>query len=176
MVNIGLIQMKAAPLNVQENLLKADHYISQTARDGAEIVVLPEMFNVGFSSDEKLMNLGERLDGYTVNWLKDQAETHNIYIITSIYEKFENYFYNTMVMIGKDRSLQIYRKRNPTCQERLVWKRYDKPGPGFSTRHSGGSAVPSALTPLPGKPMRGSGKAVLRLSLLLPYGAQFCRC
>ena len=36
-----------------------------------------------------------------------------------------------MVMVGSDRSLQIYRKRNPTCQERLVWKRYEKPGPGI---------------------------------------------
>lgn len=131
MVNIGLIQMKAEPLQVQANLSKAEYYISQTAKDGAELVVLPEMFNVGFSSDEKLMDLGENLDGYTVNWLKKQANKHDIYVITSFYEKFEGYFYNTMVMVGRDRSLQIYRKRNPTCQERLVWKRCEEPGPGI---------------------------------------------
>ena len=131
MVNIGLIQMSAEPLNVRVNLSKAEHCIAQTAQDGADLVVLPEMFSVGFSTSEKLFNLGEDLDGYTVTWLKDQAEKHNIYIITSIYEKFDGYFYNTMVMVGSDRSLQIYRKRNPTCQERIVWKRYDEPGPGI---------------------------------------------
>lgn len=131
MVNIGLIQMEAEPLNVQANLSKAEHYISKTAQEGAEIVVLPEMFSVGFSTSEQLMYIGEDLGGFTVSWLKDQAEKHNIYITTSIYEKFKGYFYNTMVMVGSDRSLQIYRKRNPTCQERLAWRRYEEPGPGI---------------------------------------------
>ncbi len=131
MVNIGLIQMKATPLKVHENLLKAEHYITQAVKDGAELIVLPEMFNVGFSVDEELMKLGEPLDGHTVSWLKEQADKYNIYILTSIYEHFEGYFYNTMVMVGSDRTLQIYRKRNPTCQERIVWKRYDEPGPGI---------------------------------------------
>lgn len=131
MVNIGLIQMNAIPLDLRENLSKAAHYISQTARAGADIVVLPEMFNVGLSTGEQLMALGEDLDGHTVGWLKTQAEKHQVYIITSIYEKLDGYFYNTMVMIGSDRSLQIYRKRNPTCQERLVWKRWPEPGPGI---------------------------------------------
>ena len=131
MVNIGLIQMAAEPLDVQANLSKAEQYIAQTAQDGADLAVLPEMFSVGFATSEELFNLGEDLGGFTVTWLKDQAEKHNIYIITSVYEKFEGRFYNTMVMVGSDRSLQIYRKRNPTCQERLVWKRYEKPGPGI---------------------------------------------
>jgi predicted amidohydrolase len=123
--------MSAEPLNIHANLAKAEHYISQAAKAGAEIAVLPEMFNVGFSTSENLMNLGENLDGYTVTWLKDQAEKNNIYIITSIYEKYESNFYNTMVMVGNDSSIQFYRKRNPTCQERLVWKRFEKPGPGI---------------------------------------------
>lgn len=131
MVNIGLIQMSADPLNVQANLSKAERYIAQAAQNGADLAVLPELFSVGFSTSEKLFRLGEDLDGYTVTWLKDQAEKYSIYINTSFYEKLDGYYYNTMVMIGSDRSLQIYRKRNPTCQERLVWKRYEKPGPGI---------------------------------------------
>ncbi len=131
MIRIGLIQMRAEPLKVQENIAKAEYLISQTAKDGAQIVVLPEMFSVGFSTNERLMELGEELDGFTVNWLKDQAEKYNIYILTSIYERSDGLFYNTMVLVGYDRSLQIYRKRNPTVQERLVWTRSDDPGPGI---------------------------------------------
>ncbi len=131
MIGIGIYQMKAIPLQVSENIGKAEHYISKIVKKGAQLVVLPEMFNVGFSTNDKLMKLAEPLDGYTVNWLKNQAAKHKIYITTSIYERFEGDFYNTMVMVGGDRSLQIYRKRNPTCQERLVWKRSDTPGPGI---------------------------------------------
>lgn len=131
MVKIGLIQMEARPLKVQENLSKAAHYIERAVGDGAELIVLPEMFNVGLSIEEELMTLGEPLEGHTVNWLKDQAAKHNIYILTSFYERFEGYFYNTMVMAGSDRDIQLYRKRNPTVQERIVWKRCDEPGPGI---------------------------------------------
>lgn len=131
MVSIGIVQMRSEPLKVYENLLKAEYNISKVAKDGAEIVVLPEMFSVGFSTNERLMNLSENLDGYTVTWLKNQAEKHNVYIITSVYEKLDGCYYNSMVLVGSDRSLQIYRKRNPTCQERLVWERSEKPGPGI---------------------------------------------
>ena len=55
MVNIGLIQMSASPLNVQANLSKAAHYIAQTAKDGADLVVLPEMWPTSFpDADEPL--------------------------------------------------------------------------------------------------------------------------
>ena len=131
MVGIGIVQMAADPLRVRENLTTAENYISQTAKEGARIIALPEMFSVGFSTSEKLMALAEALDGYTVAWLRTQAEKHDVYIITSIYEEFQGRFYNTMVMVGGDGSFQYYRKRNPTCQERLVWKRSETPGPGI---------------------------------------------
>ena len=41
------------------------------------------------------------------------------------------HFYNTMVMVGHDGSLQYYRKRNPTWSESAVWRRSDEPGPGI---------------------------------------------
>ena len=131
MLNIGLVQMNAKPLDVNDNIAKAEHHISQAAKGGAELVVLPEMFNVGLSVDEELMKLGEPLGGNTVYWLKDQAAKNHIFITTSFYEKYEGHYYNTMVMVGYDGSLQLYRKRNPTVQERLVWKRCDEPGPGI---------------------------------------------
>lgn len=130
MVKIGLIQMEAKPLDLQGNLSKSAYYIEKSVDEGAQIIVLPEMFNVGLSVEEELMTLGEPLDGPTINWLKNQAAEHQVYILTSFYERFEGYFYNTMVMIGSDKTIQYYRKRNPTVQERLVWKRSDAPGPG----------------------------------------------
>ncbi len=131
MVKVGLIQMEATPLKVEENLSRAGYNIDKAAMDGAELIVLPEVFNVGLSLEEDLMKLGESLEGPTVSWLKDQAAKHGIYILTSFYERYDDFFYNTMVMVGADKSVQFYRKRNPTIQERLVWKRSDDPGPGI---------------------------------------------
>jgi N-carbamoylputrescine amidase len=131
MLNVGIVQMLAKPLQVGENLALAERSIDRAVEGGAQLVVLPEMFNVGFYFGEELMTVAEDLEGRTVDWLKAQAARHDIYITGSLYERFEGYFYNTMFMTGSDGSLQYYRKRNPTCQERTVWRRSDEPGPGI---------------------------------------------
>jgi predicted amidohydrolase len=131
MLNVGVVQMLAEPLRVGENLALAERCIERAVGEGAQLVVLPEMFNVGFYFGEELMAVAEELDGRTVDWLKAQAARHGIYITGSLYERFEGYFYNTMFMVGSDGSLQYYRKRNPTCQETTVWRRSDVPGPGI---------------------------------------------
>ncbi len=131
MVNIGIVQTQTAPLMVTENLSQAEAAIAHVVKGGAQLVVLPEMFNVGFYFGEELMSVAESLDGPSANWLKEQAAHHNIYITGSFYERFDHDFYNTMVMAGSDGSLQYYRKRNPTCTERTVWRRCDSPGPGI---------------------------------------------
>jgi predicted amidohydrolase len=131
MLNVGIAQMQAEPLRVEDNLSQAESLIAKVAGDGAQLVVLPEMFNVGFYFGEELMRVAETLDGKTVNRLKHQAARYNICIITSLYERFKGHFYNTMVLVGSDGNLQYYRKRNPTCQEMTVWRRSDVPGPGI---------------------------------------------
>ena len=131
MLNIGVIQMQSEPLNIDKNLSRAEHYISKCVEDGAQLVVLPEMFNVGFYLGESLMMIAETLDGRTLTWLKRQASSHGIFITASIYEIYEGQFYNTMVMVGDDGSVQYYRKRNPTWSESAVWCRSDAPGPGI---------------------------------------------
>lgn len=99
MLYVGIIQMQSMPLKVDENLFLAERLISQTVKDGAQLVVLPEMFNVGFYFGKELMTVAETLDGKTANWLKAQANRHNIFIIASLYEQYEENFYNTMVMV-----------------------------------------------------------------------------
>lgn len=131
MVNVGVIQMRSAPLDIEDNLSRAERYIAKCAAEGAQLVVLPEVFNVGFYLGESLMMLAETLEGRTVAWLKEQASSHGVYITGSFYEVYGGYYYNTMVMVGNDGSVQHYRKRNPTWSEAAVWRRSDTPGPGI---------------------------------------------
>ena len=123
--------MQSEPLNVDKNLELAERLIAEVADDGAQIVVLPEVFNVGFYFGEDLMAVAETLEGKTVSWLKSISSSRNLYITTSIYEIFQGHYYNTMVMVGSDGSVQHYRKRNPTWFETSVWKRCNEAGPGL---------------------------------------------
>jgi predicted amidohydrolase len=78
------------------------------------------------------MTVAETLEaGKTVNWLKLQASRHGICLLASLYERYEGHFYNTMVMVESDESLQHYRKRNPAVSEIAVWRRSPVPGPGI---------------------------------------------
>jgi len=132
MLNVGIIQMQATPLKVEENLSLAESLIIRAAKDNAQLVVLPEMFNVGYYLGEELMTVAETLEaGKTVNWLKSQASRHGVTVITSLYERHAGHFYNTMVMVESDGSLQYYRKRNPAMNEVAVWRRSPVPGPGI---------------------------------------------
>jgi predicted amidohydrolase len=90
------------------------------------------MFSVGFHTSEDLMDVSESLEkGLTIDWLRSLAESNNIYITCSLYEKHSYHYYNTMVMVGNDGRLQYYRKRNPTWMELTVWRRSEEPGPGL---------------------------------------------
>ena len=131
-LRVGIVQMQALPLQVDDNLALAEGLVLQAAREGAQIVVLPEMFNVGFYWGEDLMPLAETLEsGKTVSWLKSQAAQHRVYLTASLYERYDEHFYNTMVMVGPDGTLQHYRKRNPAISEVVVWRRSPHPGPGI---------------------------------------------
>jgi predicted amidohydrolase len=131
MVKIGIIQMQSEPLKVDKNLALAERLIAEVSDAGAQIVVLPEMFNVGFYFGEDLMTVAETLDGKTLRWLKSISSSRKIYLTTSIYEIYQGHYYNTMIMVGNDGSVQHYRKRNPTWFETSVWRRSDKAGPGI---------------------------------------------
>jgi predicted amidohydrolase len=132
MLKVGILQMQATPLQVEDNLSLAEGLITQASREGAHLVVLPEMFNVGYYFGEELMAVAETLRaGKTVTWLKAQATRHGIYVLASLYERDAGHFYNTMVMVGSDGRLEHYRKRNPALCEVAVWRRSPVPGPGI---------------------------------------------
>jgi predicted amidohydrolase len=55
MLNVGIIQMQATPLKVEENLSLAESLIIPATQDGAQLVLLPGMFNVGYYLGEQVM-------------------------------------------------------------------------------------------------------------------------
>lgn len=130
-LRIGIAQLANRPKDRRSNLEAAEGLIGELASDGAQLVVLPELFNVGYYFGEELFDLAETLDGVTVSWLREQAAEHQVYITTSIYERLDDHYYNTMVMVGYDGSVQHYRKRNPTWMEFTLWRRSPTPGAGL---------------------------------------------
>ena len=95
------------------NLATADALTRAAAADGADLVVLPEKFNVLGSHDAYRAN-AETLDGPTVGWARDTARELGIDLVAgSFVEQREGHdkLGNTSVHVGSDGELRgVYRK------------------------------------------------------------------
>jgi len=75
-----------------------------------EIVVLPEMFSTGFSMQPQLF--AETMEGETVQWMKDIAETNKIIVTGSIIIEKDGQYFNRLIWMLPNGQLGYYDKRH----------------------------------------------------------------
>src|SRR3954467_15335824 len=99
--------------NKERNLASADELTPAAAADGAQLVVLPEKFNL-LGTHEHYAEGAETLDGPTISWARQTAGELGIDLVAgSIVERREGRekFSNTSVHISPDGDIQaVYRK------------------------------------------------------------------
>lgn len=81
-----------------------------TVEDRMELVLLPEMFNTGFSMQPQ--KLAETMDGETVEWMKRVANRYKIILAGSLIIEEEGKYYNRMVWMQPDGHYGTYDKRH----------------------------------------------------------------
>lgn len=111
--------MESRTFAVEENLDRAGRLINEAARKRPELILLPELFYVGYSYEPKLGEYAEELDGLTVEWLQRASLRHGSYIGTCIIERSESQTFNTFVLASPTGELHTYRKRNLPLYEKL---------------------------------------------------------
>lgn len=79
-------------------------------KEGAEIVVLPEMFTTGFTMRPE--KLAEKMDGPTVDWMREITERKRIILCGSIIIEEEGHFYNRLIWMLPNGILGYYDKRH----------------------------------------------------------------
>jgi deaminated glutathione amidase len=95
------------------NMATADRLTREAAADGADLIVLPEKFNVLGEHDDYVAG-AEPLDGPTISWARDTARELGVDLVAgSVVEKREGHekLGNTSVHLGPDGELKaVYRK------------------------------------------------------------------
>jgi len=95
------------------NLRTADRLTREAAADGAELIVLPEKFNL-LGTPEHYHEGAEELDGPTITWARATAAELRVDLVAgSIVERREgrDKFSNTSVHVGPDGEVRgVYRK------------------------------------------------------------------
>jgi len=80
-MKLALVQLEIEPAATSENLDRAVSAIERAAADGAELVVLPELFTVGYFAFDTYGRAAESLAGPTLTRLGDAAATEGVTLL-----------------------------------------------------------------------------------------------
>jgi predicted amidohydrolase len=122
MLKIAAIQMDAAPAPLRERLGRAADLISEAASSGAQLVVLPEVFNTGYQYHDQNYALAESIDGETVNWMKLRSAQHDVHLVGTLLLRDEEDVYNSALLVAPDGRIWRYDKHYPFLWERAYFR------------------------------------------------------
>src|ERR1700757_3755118 len=105
---VGLVQMSCGP-DPDANLDKAADRVREAAREGAEVVCLPELFRAQYfcqREDTALFDIAEPIPGPSTERLSAVAREEKVVVIASIFERrAAGLYHNTAAMIESAGSL-----------------------------------------------------------------------
>jgi predicted amidohydrolase len=113
-LTIALCQLGSELADTKANLAKADHYIEQASKEGADLIAFPEMYLCNYMAQEESRYVAEPVPGPSTQILAKTAERHNIYIVMGMptcIKEFPGLVRNSAVMIGpKEGIMGVYSK------------------------------------------------------------------
>lgn len=96
--------------NIEKNLQNIGLRLSGGVREKTDLIVLPEMFNTGFTM--RAEELAEEMDGPTMQWIKKTAASYDCVVTGSLIIKEHDKYYNRMVWVKPDGECQYYDKHH----------------------------------------------------------------
>jgi predicted amidohydrolase len=121
-VQIAAVQMNADPAPCAERLARAESLILQAARQGAQLVVLPEVFNTGYEYTDKNYHLAEPLDGPTATWMRKLAAHTGAHLAGAFLRLDQGDIYDTLLLVAPDGREWLYDKTYPWMWERAYFR------------------------------------------------------
>ena len=108
-LKVTLIQSELHWENVDKNLTMFTDKIN-AIDEATDIIVLPEMFNTGFSMESE--KLAEHMSGKTVSWMMQMAKNTNAVIVGSLIVTEHDEYYNRLIWAQPNGNYYAYDKRH----------------------------------------------------------------
>jgi len=121
-IRLAVIQMDAAPAPVTTRLDRAGDLVAEAAAAGAQLVLLPEVFNTGYEYTDRNYELAEPIDGPTVSWMRARAAQHGCYLAGTLLLLDQEDVFNSALLIAPDGRLWRYDKQYPFAHERAYFR------------------------------------------------------
>ena len=130
-VKVSAIQIQVSNC-LEDNLNKVEAKIREAARNGANIILLPELFERQYFCQERRYEYyayaKETLDNDAVKMALELSRELNILILVSFYELSGNSTYNTLAYVEDGKLLGTYRKTHIPDDHYYQEKFYFAPG------------------------------------------------
>ncbi len=134
-LRIALAQLNSGSHDRDVNLRAAERAIDEAAAAGAELIVLPEFFNLPYFAqywDRSLTSLAESADGPTMDMVRRCAAEREVFICSTIYERRRaGWYFDTAFLVNPFGEISgSYEKVHPAAVESLE-KIYFRAGSRF---------------------------------------------
>ena len=118
-IRVAAIQMNPVPDDIAGNLARISTMVRDAARDGAQLIVVPETATTGYFIADRLDRLAEPEDGPTATALAGLAKECGIYLAVGMAIAADGAFYDAQLMFGPEGTLLAnYRKVHLFYSER----------------------------------------------------------
>ena len=117
-IKVSTVQMDAMPAPLNERLQRAEKLLMQAAQAGAQLVVLPELFNTGYAYSDVNFELAESLNGVTSNWMQATSARLGTHLAGTILLLEAGEIYNSMLLFSPKGQMWRYDKNYPWAWER----------------------------------------------------------
>ena len=126
LIKVAAIQMSCIPHDKEANVENALRHIEATAKSGAKLLVLPEIFTMGYhcltERNTKYFDEAEPIPGPTTRAIGAKAKEYGVYVVTPIFERAgPGNYYNTAALIGPEQDAHHFR---PPCAHQPAESQY----------------------------------------------------
>ena len=98
MFTLALVQMRVDGGAKEDNLVRAEAFIAQAASGGADVVLLPEALNLGWTHSSARTDADEMPNGGTCSRMRAAARRHGVHVCLGLIERAEAAGYETLVL------------------------------------------------------------------------------
>jgi predicted amidohydrolase len=108
---LALVQMRVDGGAKQANLARAESLIAEAAASGAQVVLLPEAMNLGWTHSSARTEADEIPGGETCARLQGAARRHALFVCAGLIERAEKLCFNSAVLIDPDGAVLLHHRK-----------------------------------------------------------------
>ena len=129
-VKLALVQFQSVAYDVPANVEKGLKFVEDAARQGADLIVFPELFLTGYDPDaigERPEELAQNIDGFAVQAFATAAAANHINLVVPFPLKDDKGIYNSAAVIDRSGTVVgVYHKVHLWEGERAVFQPGDR--------------------------------------------------